>query len=55
MLPWLEKVQVNSIISNVRGLLFKIIDFLYNRSKVFDRVLHSISLENIFFSLSFDV
>ena len=40
---------------NVRGLLFKFVDFLYSRSEVFDRVLNVISSENIFFSLSFDV
>ena len=39
----------------VRRLLFKFVDFLYSRLAVLDRVLNIISLENIFFCLSFDV
>ena len=39
----------------LRGLLFKFVDFLYSRSELFDRVIKVISSENIFFSLSFDV
>ena len=35
----------------LRGLLFKIVDFLYSRSEVFDTVLKVISSENIFFSI----
>ena len=40
-------------IGHIRGLLFKFVDFLYSRSKVFDRVIKVISSEkseNIFFS-----
>ena len=37
----------------VRGLLFKFVDFLYSRSEVFNRVMKVISSENI--CLSFDV
>ena len=39
----------------IRGLLFKFVDFLYSRSEVFDLVIKVISSENIFFSLSFHV
>ena len=38
----------------LRGLLFKFVDFLYSRSEVFNTVLNVISSENIF-PLSVDV
>ena len=43
-----------TINSDVRGLLFKFVDFLYSSPEVFDRVLKVISLssDNILFSLS---
>ena len=39
----------------ILGLLFKFVDFLYNKSEVFNSVLKVISSEKILFSLSFDV
>ena len=49
------KYEILFLNIHVRGLLFKFVDFLYNRSEVFDRVLKVISSETIFFSLPFDV
>ena len=50
-----DVINLPALIYSVRGLLFKFVDFLYSRSKVFDRVIKIISSENIFFSQSFDV
>ena len=48
-----ERLKKKNI--DLRGLLFKFVDFLYSRSEVLGRVLNVISSENIFFPLSFDV
>ena len=41
--------SLSVIAIQVRGLLFKFVDFLHSSSEVFDRVIRVISSENVFF------